>query len=272
MPFYTDQLQRTINVSSTPNNIISTVPSQTELLHYLGLENEVTGLTKFCIHPKQWHQTKTRIGGTKTLNIATITALQPQLIIANKEENTKAQIDELAALFPVWISDVNNVTDALQMIEMIGSMTSKESAAKELTAQIALQLNTLSEHTKAFINNQTKRLKTAYLIWKDPYMTVGGDTFINSIMELAGFTNVFKHIARYPVITIQDLIDIDCNLLILSSEPYPFKQKHIAELQAGLPHTKIIIADGEAFSWYGSRLLQSVPYLQQLQQQVQAMP
>lgn len=264
MPVYTDQLQRTVDIPEAPKRIISLVPSQTELLYDLGLEEEVIGITKFCIHPETWFRNKTRVGGTKTIHIDKIRELQPDLIIANKEENVKEQIEALAQDFPVWISDVNNLEEALDMIEQIGIITNRNQCATDLAKQIE----------QAFINfksqTQNPKLRTAYLIWKDPYMTISGDTFIHHILTQAGFDNIFAAQQRYPETSINELQALNCELLLLSSEPYPFKQKHIDELQALLPHTKILLVDGEAFSWYGSRLLHTPAYLQQLKAEIAA--
>jgi ABC-type Fe3+-hydroxamate transport system substrate-binding protein len=260
MPVYTDQLQRTVCLPETPRRIISLVPSQTELLFDLGLETEVIGITKFCIHPDKWFRSKARVGGTKTLDINKISELNPDLIIANKEENVKEQIEALAQEHPVWISDVNNLSDALEMIEQIGLITNKKQQAKEIVESIQQAFTSLK--------SQTSNLKTCYLIWKDPYLTVGGDTFIHNILFQAGFDNIFSNQKRYPKVTIHELQTLNCELLLLSSEPYPFKQKHIDELQAQLPHMKILLVDGEVFSWYGSHLLQTPAYLQQLQEEI----
>jgi len=237
-----------------PRRIVSLVPSQTELLHYLGLQDKTVGITKFCIHPKEWLRSKTRVGGTKTLNIAAIKKLQPDLIIANKEENIKEQIEALANDYTVLVTDVNNVAEALQMIRTIGKITGKAAKAKTLVAAIEA----------AFLNIRLSNtpVNTAYLIWNKPYMTIGGDTFINDMLAKAGLKNIFARKTRYPEVTIADLQASHCQLIILSSEPYPFKQKHIAELQQHLPGTKIILADGEMFSWYGSRMLLAAEYLQ----------
>jgi ABC-type Fe3+-hydroxamate transport system substrate-binding protein len=262
MPFFTDQLNRTIEMKSTPEKIISLVPSQTELLHHLGLENEVIGITKFCIHPDNWFRQKQRVGGTKNVNFQKIKDLQPDLIIANKEENVKEQVDELATQFPVWVSDVNNLEDSLDMIERIGALTSKDGEANDLTTNIKTAFAQLQ------ISNNKPR--TAYLIWKDPFMTVGADTFIHDMLEKAGFQNLFSHQNRYPCISIEDIKTANCQLLLLSSEPYPFQQKHIDELQFQLPDTKIVLVDGEMFSWYGSRLLQAPNYFSTLQQQIRS--
>ena len=260
MPLYTDQTGHTISISQTPRRIISLVPSQTELLYDIGLSEEVTGITKFCVHPAEWQHTKTIVGGTKQVKPAIIHQLQPDLIIANKEENVKEQVEELAKQYPVWISDINNLEDALLMISEIGSITGKEKSANNIITQVKEKFSALAA--------PGYRPKTCYLIWKDPYMTVGSDTFIHSMLETAGFDNIFSHMNRYPEISINDLEKNGCELLLLSSEPFPFKQKHIDELQEQLPNTQIRLADGEMFSWYGSRLLKAPSYFTELRNQL----
>lgn len=266
MPVYTDQTGRTISLTKTPRRIISLVPSQTELLFDLGLADEVVGITKFCVHPSEWFRTKTRVGGTKQLKMDIIQQLEPDLIIANKEENVKEQIEELSTgptgekHYPVWISDVNNLEDAYEMIEQIGLITGKEEVAKAMVLRIKENFASLTIHHSPFT--------CCYLIWQNPYMTIGGDTFIHSMLQAAGFTNIYANKTRYPELTISDLQTANCQLLLLSSEPYPFKQKNIDELQKHLPNTRILLVDGEMFSWYGSRLLQAPGYFQKLGKQM----
>ena len=253
-------LQQTADLTYLPKRIVSLVPSQTELLFDLGLDAETVGITKFCIHPPSWVKTKDSIGGTKTVNIDKVHQLKPDLIIANKEENIKEQIEELAVDYPVWLSDVNNFDDALKMIEDIGQLTGKNEAALSLINNISLAFKTLPQIKSP--------VKTAYLIWQKPFMTVGGDTFINDMLNKCGFENIFSGKTRYPELSIAQLQTANCKLILLSSEPYPFKQKHIDELSSQLPGTKIILADGEFFSWYGSRMLQSPAYFKQLIAQI----
>lgn len=256
MTSFTDQTGRTITLDKTPQRIISLVPSQTELLYDLGLNEEVIGITKFCVHPKEWFKSKTRVGGTKQLKMGIIHQLKPDLIIANKEENVKEQVEELANHYPVWISEVNNLEDAYEMIYSIGVIVKKTVSAQRLLSTIGYEFSQLSA--------SGYRPGTAYLIWEKPYMTVGGDTFIHSMMQAAGFKNIFADRNRYPEITIDDLVVANCQLLLLSSEPFPFKQKHVDELQLLLPNTKIVLVDGEMFSWYGSRLLKAPGYFKKL--------
>ena len=259
MPLFTDQTGRSITLDAPPRRIVSLVPSQTELLHFLGLEEAVIGITKFCVHPDHWFRTKTRVGGTKQLSIDGIRQLQPDLIIANKEENVKEQVELLSEEFPVWVSDVNNLSDACNMITSVGEMTAQTALANELVHDIRREFDLLADAV------ENDPLRTAYLIWRNPYMTVGHDTFIHDMLTRCGMQNIFADRTRYPTVSIDELLN--CQLLLLSSEPYPFGEKHIPELQSELPHTKIILVDGEMFSWYGSRLLHAPLYFRELRQQ-----
>lgn len=263
MPVYFDQISREVFLSARPQRIVSVVPSQTELLYDLGLEEEVVGITKFCIHPDRWFRTKTRVGGTKKLRIDEIKALKPDLILANKEENVQEQIEELAKDMPVWVSDITTLEESLYMIRSVGELTATEGKAGAIIKQV--------EGAFAQLPEVKSLTKTAYLIWREPYMTVGGDTFINDMLYRAGFQNLFAGQCRYPQVTIEELRDGGCEVLLLSSEPYPFSQKHIDELKPLLPTTRILLVDGELFSWYGSRLAMAPEYFMQLRHQLQAL-
>ena len=227
--------------------IISTVPSITELLHDLNLEDEVVGITKFCVHPEKWFRNKPRIGGTKTLNIEGIKKLQPDLIIANKEENTKEQIELLSDNFKVLLTDIKTSDDALEMIRQIGIETNRIEQAKYLRTQLADIYDNISY--------QPKGIRCAYLIWNQPMMTVGNDTYIHHMINKMGMVNVFSDKTRYPETNLNQIIELDTDVLLLSSEPFPFKQKHINEFKTALDNTKCLLVNGEIFSWYGSRLL-----------------
>ena len=240
----------------TYTRIVSLVPSQTELLYDLGLDEEVIGITKFCVHPNVWHKTKTRLGGTKNLKINIIQKLKPDLIIANKEENTREQIEQLAKTFDVFVTDVRNINDALKMIKSVGMLTGQASSAVRIANSIQSTFKKLFEKISS-----KEKIKTAYVIWRNPYMVAGGDTFISDMMQYCGMQNIYSNMKRYPEINIEDLKD-KCELLLLSSEPYPFKEKHIRELQSQIPAVKIVLADGEMFSWYGSRLLKAAKYFE----------
>lgn len=255
----TDQLDRTIEFNFPPKRIISLVPSQSELLWDLGLQQELVGITKFCVHPKEMFRSVKRIGGTKTIKLDEIKKLTPDLIIANKEENQQGQIEELCKHFPVYISNIFTIQDALQMIEQVGLICNREIVAKDLVKKINKEYLT-------FINkNKKKELRVVYLIWREPYMAAGSTNFINEILSVCQLKNMFaNHECRYPEINIEELQKENPDVVLLSSEPYPFKEKHIMELQTHLPNTKIMLVDGEMFSWYGSRLLYAFDYLDSL--------
>jgi ABC-type Fe3+-hydroxamate transport system substrate-binding protein len=254
---FKDMMDREVKVSFPPKRIISLVPSQTELLYHLGLEEEVVGITKFCVHPKEWHEKKTKIGGTKKLLINKIIALHPDLIIANKEENNKADIEELSKFCPVWVSDIKTLNESFTMIQKVGEIIHKQSAALSLIKEIKAGFKTLQKANKP--------LRIGYFIWRKPWMTVGKDTFIHDLITQLGWINVYSSTSRYPETTLEELKMLAPEVLLLSSEPYPFKEKHIAEIQLVLPEVKIILVDGEMFSWYGSRLKHSFQYFKGLQ-------
>ncbi len=255
-----DQLRRELHLEKFPSRIISVVPSITELLFDLGLREEVVGITKFCIHPEEWFRTKQRVGGTKQLKIDLIKSLQPDLIISNKEENTQSDIEALGAFTLVYISDIKTIYDAYKMITDVGALVGKKSAAEKLIAEIKTTFNNPKQQTR------NPKPKALYFIWRDPYMIAGGDTFISEMMNKAGFENAVAHLNRYPELSLEQILNLDSEILILSSEPFPFKQKHIDEMQKIFPDKKIILANGEMFSWYGSRMKLAPDYFRQLQQ------
>lgn len=289
---FTDQTGYEFELKKKPVNIVSLVPSQTELLFDLGLDQEVTGVTKFCIHPPNWKNIKTIVGGTKKIRMEKIQSLHPDLIIANKEENTKEEIEYLRQHYPVYTSDINDLEEALKMISDVGFIVDKKEASNSIIEEIrksfeALrswpQTDEISQQEKHITNgdiDKTKRpentLKVAYLIWRKPYMAAGSNTFIHSMIETCGWMNALENFPRYPEVQLKSETHISQNLpdlssadiILLSSEPYPFAQKHIDEIQSFLPGKSILLVDGEMFSWYGSRLLKSAPYFSSLNDQI----
>ena len=253
---FTDQMGRIVSVPYPPQRIISLVPSQTELLFDLGLGREVVGITKFCIHPNDKFKSTAKVGGTKNLNLQKIRSLSPDLIIGNKEENEQDQIEELSKEFPVWMSDIHVLDDALAMINHIGELSCREKEARKITLEISSAFASLAE-------NNLHKLKVIYIIWKDPYMLAGKNTFIDDILNRGGFENVVS-LDRYPEINVQQIQELEPEMIFLSSEPFPFKDIHLKEMKNICPDSFVIIVDGEMFSWYGSRLLQTPLYLKSL--------
>jgi ABC-type Fe3+-hydroxamate transport system substrate-binding protein len=248
-------MNRRVEVPSTPKRIISIVPSQTELLFDLGLEEEIIGITKFCIHPKDQVKQKLKIGGTKTLNINKIKELKPDLIIGNKEENERSQVEELMKDFPVWMSDISDLNGATDMINRVGELVGKNAEAEKLVISIKSGFDQL--------DIKPKGLRVAYFIWRKPYIIAGKGTFIDAMLQKCGLINAFNT-GRYPEVSAEQLIAAKPDVALLSSEPYPFKEKHIAEIKIMLPNSIIKLVDGELFSWYGSRLLHAPGYFGEL--------
>ncbi len=252
-----DQLNRTLTLSHTPKRIISLVPSQTELLVDLGLEESIVGITRFCVHPKNLKKSKTIVGGTKKIRVDKIKALHPDIIICNKEENSKEIVESLEKIAPVWVSDMYTIEDALQMISLLGTLFNVEDRSRKI-------INSINSETNEFVSFMKLKpyKKVAYLIWNNPYMLAGRNTFIQQLLALNKFENIITDPnSRYPEATIEDLKKTD--IILLSSEPFPFKEKHLIEIKE-TTQKEVILVDGEYFSWYGSRLEHAFSYFKRL--------
>lgn len=239
--------------------IISLVPSQTELLYDLGLEASIVGITKFCVHPIHLLKTKTIVGGTKQIHIQKIKALQPDIILCNKEENTKDIVVACEAICMVHVSDIVTIKDCVDMILQYGEMFYKENEASKICEAIQKKVNEFQSYIK-----DKPTLKVAYFIWRNPWMVAGNNTFINYLLQLNKLDNVFKNLERYPEIEFNKLLINQPEVILLSSEPYPFKQEHVLEMVNTIQNTKAILVDGEYFSWYGSRLVKAFDYFKKL--------
>lgn len=247
-------MKREVVVATSTFRIVSLVPSQTELLVDLGLEDYLVGVTKFCIHPKGLKQRVAQIGGTKNVNLDAVRALQPTIIIGNKEENN---IDDILALekeFPVWMSDIFHLNDALEFMQKMGELFDVQEKATRIIQNIQTDFKRLEQRIKHFPPR-----KVLYYIWRNPNMVAGKQTFIDDMLKRCGLENATNQL-RYPEVNAAE----DCDVVFLSSEPYPFKEKHLKEIQMIFPTAKVMLVDGEYFSWYGSRLLGAVSYFEQL--------
>jgi ABC-type Fe3+-hydroxamate transport system substrate-binding protein len=248
---YIDHTGYNFTLPRQPQRIISLVPSQTELLYYLGIEP--IGQTIFCFHPASKFKNSTKIGGTKNLQLSKIDQLKPDLIIGNKEENNEEQIEYLRKRYPVWLSDIKTIVDSIDMITSIGDLIGKTEQAADLSHRIEQGFDNL---------NLKKKASILYIIWRGPYMAAGKDTYINSMIEASGYSNALElDTLRYPSITNKEITESEPDEIWLSSEPYPFKDKHIEELQEIAPKAHIKLVDGELFSWYGPRMLKTIDYL-----------
>ena len=264
MKIVKDQLFRNIKIKKTPKRIISLVPSQTELLCDMGLQDTIVGVTKFCVHPEHLRKDKIIVGGTKQIKIEKIKELQPDIVLCNKEENTQDIVEALEPIVPVHVSDIYTINDSIELIKSYGELFDCENKSSEIINEIKVNLDDF----RVFIKNKPT-YKTAYFIWRDPWMVAGENTFINHLLMLNGFKNVYATYNRYPEVDLNKIKEEEKpELVLLSSEPFPFKEKHIEELQIHLPKAKIILVDGEYFSWYGSRLINAFQYFKELHLQL----
>lgn len=260
MKQFIDQLGISHTFESSPKRIISLVPSQTELLYDLGLEERIVGITKFCVHPYHLKSTKKIVGGTKKVNYDKIRSLNPDIIICNKEENTKEIVDELRKICSVWVTDILTLEDNFQMITDFGELFDKRTEARKWNDKLAFALSGF----KNFIKDIPVR-KVAYFIWKKPYMAAGSGTFIDELLKLNHFQNHYASQGRYPEIELEKMdVDGRLDLILLSSEPFPFKAEDGFEMMKDSVNAKVILVDGEMFSWYGSRLIKALEYFKYL--------
>ena len=251
-----DALGKQFDSDSRYRRIVSLVPSQTEYIINLIGDNttyKVLCRTKFCIHPSNKVSDITIVGGTKQIHINKIKALNPDIVICNKEENTQEIVKEIEPHFQVFTTEIISIDSALDYMMRIAKLLDLADNGNKINTQIK----------QAIIGYQPiEQKKAIYLIWKNPYMAAGGDTFIDKMMYAAGFNNVLHDQMRYPSVTIDEIKALRPNVIFLSSEPYPFEDKHLSEFDK-LDITTCVV-DGEMFSWYGTRMLKSWKYFKKL--------
>ena len=247
-----DHLGRRVTYPFPPKRLVSLCPGITDTLLALDLKDEIVGRTRYCIHPKDKVENIRTVAGTKEINLDAIKDVRPDLIIVEKEENTKAMVEELEQYFPVYVAEVQTIDEAFQMIGDMGTLTDRIESATHLVDTIRGRFENLPT-----VNGK----RAAYVIWRKPYMVVGKDTYIQSMLNQMGFVNPFTESdGRYPAVSAEEFKQAELDCLLLASEPFPFSEKHLAEFQAFLPNTEIILVDGEMF-WYGPRMLDAAEYL-----------
>lgn len=231
----------------TPQRIVSLVPSLTEFLVDIGVGERLVGRTKFCIHPRDVVDAIPAFGGTKNPKVDAIIAAGADLVVMNREENRREDFESLSGRTNVLMTDVLTVADALRVMRRIGVAVGCGDASEKMCQKIESTLPVKYATT----------IDVAYFIWRDPWMVAGGSTYIDDVLSRFGMRNVFADHSRYPEISTEDLQTSNPHHIFLSSKPYPFKDKHIAEIRAVLPDVQVELVDGEWFSWYGSRMLPS---------------
>lgn len=246
MPEVVDDRGVRVRIDQPPQRVVSLVPSTTETLLALGVP--VVGVTRFCVHPAAVVRDLPKVGGTKDVDADRVRALQPDLIVGNCEENTREIFETLADIAPLYAAFPRDVDGALADLRRLGALTGAEPRPllDRLTAARAELHAARSAHPA--------RLRVAVLIWRDPWMVVGRDTFAHAMLAEAGLDNGFAdRPERYPVIDPGELRGVD--RVLLASEPFPFRARHVAELiQLGVPAERLRAVDGEHLTWHGVRM------------------
>lgn len=258
---FEDACGRKVAVPNSPQRIVCLCPSLTETLFALGLGSRVVGRTRYCIHPAEAVASVAVVGGTKNIDFKALQQTRPDLIIAEKEENRREDVEAMAQNWPVYVCDIQNLEQAFSAIGQLGVLTGKS----ELAAQQVADIQTAWRGVPRLV----QPLRVLYLIWRKPWMAAGSDTYIDAVLQRAGMVNVATSLAgRYPQIASEDLAGLGADVCLLSSEPYPFKHQHCAELSALMPDTQMRLVDGEMFSWYGTRMLPAAAYMATLLQEL----
>jgi iron complex transport system substrate-binding protein len=244
--------------SPTGTRVVSLCPSITETVFALGEGHRLVGRTEYCVQPPKEVSLLPTVGGTKSIRWDVLRDLKPDLILANQEENRREDVEQLRRMgIPVAVffpKDLQTTANYIRdLATLLGADAGGELMASELEAMIK--------------HEPVQTANVAYLIWRKPWMVAGEDTFIHSLLEAGGLSNVFAGSEEtYPVVTAADLKEANPDLILLSSEPFPFEQKHRMELskETGLPVERFLLVDGQLLSWHGVRTLEGIRYARSL--------
>jgi ABC-type Fe3+-hydroxamate transport system substrate-binding protein len=246
--------------------IVSLIPSTTETLCALGLADALVGVTAYCREPAAVTRAKTRVGGEKDPDLDRIRGLAPDLVVANVEENVAAHVETLRRWgIPVWVTYPRTVAGALTMIGELGEVTGARAAAATMLAELAPLLARVRAATQA-----RPPVPVFYAIWRDPYMTVGGDTYVHDVLAVCGAANVFGDAAeRYPAVTLDTVAARRPGVILLPDEPFRFRPVHRRDFDAypDLPAVRdgrVLLVDGKPFTWHGPRLGEALRTLPRL--------
>lgn len=251
----------------SPQRLVSLCPSITETLHALGVWSAVVGRTQYCVHPEGLVEAVPHVGGTKQPDLDRILSLAPDLVLLNEEENRREDAEALqAAGVPVASYFPRDLVETAAYLEALG----RDVGAPEEGARLAARLSEALAAPRPKLNG----LRHVYLIWRKPWMAVGPDTFISRLLAAAGFENLLGEGERYPELTAEDLAALDPDVVLLSSEPYPFAARHRQELSqaTGLPEERLVLVDGQLLSWHGVRTLAGLAHARELAERLATPP
>ncbi|WP_342526508.1 helical backbone metal receptor [Chryseomicrobium sp. FSL W7-1435] len=256
MKMFTDHLDRELLIPHCPQRIVSICPAITETLFALDVQKQLVGRTKYCIFPKIQVDRIPTVGGTKDVSLDKVRELKPDLILAEKEENTKETVELLSKIAPVIVLEVQTIEDSYRLIRDLGTVTGAPTAASQLEREARTAFDSLP--------NVSGNPSVLYMIWRKPYMAVGNTTYIQAMLEHMGFHNAAKSLeGRYPEITPELLEELNPDFLFLASEPFPFAEKHKQEFAQFTPTSQPVLVDGEMF-WYGAKMPEAAQYLKEL--------
>lgn len=240
--------------------IVSLVPSITETLFDLGLDEAVVGRTAFCVHPRGRVKRARSVGGTKQVNLGKLQALNPSHVIVNVDETPRALAEDLAeAGYAVVVTHPVSVEDNLGLYHLLGGLFGRESQAEALCRSFAAEADALDTLARSLPER-----RVLYLIWKDPWMTVSADTYIARMLAKIRWRTVGGDPAvRYPPVDIDEALLGDADLVLFATEPFPFAERHLEAFRAAHPGhaAKAMLIDAEMTSWYGSRAIAGLRYL-----------
>jgi ABC-type Fe3+-hydroxamate transport system substrate-binding protein len=249
-----------VELRRLPRRIVSLVPSTTEILCALGLGEALVGVTVYCVEPRDVVRGKTRIGGEKNPDLEKIRALEPDLVIANIEENVRDDIDRLRAWsIPVWVTYPRTVAEGIQLIGELGELTGSSARAAELLRDI----EPLHERVR-MATARRPPVAVFYPIWRGPYMTINGDTYIHDMLKVCGARNIFAdRPERYPTVTLDEVAARRPDVILLPDEPFRFRRAHLADFAKytdvpAVRDGRIHLVDGKPFSWHGPRIAEAL--------------
>jgi ABC-type Fe3+-hydroxamate transport system substrate-binding protein len=250
MPSYTDATGREVSLSARPCRIVSLVPSLTEALFAFGLAEEVAGVTRYCVEPAEARR-RPKVGGTKNVDVARVAAMEPDLVLANVEENTRDDVEAMiAAGLRVFVTYPRTVAGAIAELQLLAEMTDATAAAEPIVSAAEWAL----ERAEA-ANQRRTAVRTFCPIWRNPWMTIGPDTYIHDFLRACGAENVYGDAPdRYPMVALTDVAARRPEAVLLPDEPYRFSRKHVPEVIETLGDVRTYLVDGKSLCWYGPRI------------------
>src|SRR5438445_11647080 len=266
MTIFTDALYRPIEIPRAPKRIVSLVPSITEALFTFGLGDAVVGVTRFCVEPREAVAPKAKVGGTKTLDVSQVRQLQPDLVIANVEENRPEDVRQLiAAGLNVMVTFPRTVAAGIAMMRQISEMTDSVETARPIIEEASAAL------AEARAKSEARRpLRVFCPIWRNPWMSVGPDTYIHDFLNVCGGLNIFaRRHERYPITDMNEVARKDPQVILLPDEPYRFGAKHLPDVTKH-PHLSAVrdqrvpLIAGKNLCWYVPPIAGSLPFAQAL--------